>query len=279
MLLRLVRTHLRALPHAGSRRRRPAVRRHGGRALPAQPQRRHHRQGRRHRRHRLHPAHRRGDARRSRCCRSSARSPRSGSRRPHRDELRPRRARRRSSTGSAPSPQREVQHFGAPSLITRDHQRRPAGADARADELHPDGRRADHDGRRHHHGACARTSGCPGCSPSWCPCSSSRIGFIVRRMVPQLPGDADAHRQGQPGAARADHRHPGGARLRPRAATRRERFADANGDLTAVAVRAGRWHGRRCSRRVMLVAQRLQRRGALVRRPPRRRAGRCRSVR
>ena len=41
-----------------------------------------------------------------------------------------------------------------------------------------------------------------------------------RRMVPQFRLMQDAHRRGQPGAARADHRHPGGPRLRPRAATR-----------------------------------------------------------
>ena len=39
-----------------------------------------------------------------------------------------------------------------------------------------------------------------------------------RRMVPAVPADAGPHRRGQPGAARADHRHPGGPRLRPRAA-------------------------------------------------------------
>ncbi len=32
-----------------------------------------------------------------------------------------------------------------------------------------------------------------------------------------VPADADPHRHGQPGAAGADHRHPGGPRVRPRA--------------------------------------------------------------
>ena len=46
--------------------------------------------------------------------------------------------------------------------------------------------------------------------------------FLSRRVRGQpdgaeLPADAGAHRRGQPGAARADHRHPRGPRVRPRA--------------------------------------------------------------
>ena len=48
-----------------------------------------------------------------------------------------------------------------------------------------------------------------------------------------------AHRRRQPGAARADHRHPGGPGLRPRA-DRDQRFGAANADLTDIALRVGR---------------------------------------
>ena len=51
------------VPDLAHRRRGPAVRRRGRDALPAQPERRHHRQRHRHRRHGLHPAHRGADAR------------------------------------------------------------------------------------------------------------------------------------------------------------------------------------------------------------------------
>ena len=43
------------------------------------------------------------------------------------------------------------------------------------------------------------------------------IALIVSRMVPQFRLMQSAHRRRQPGAARADHRHPGRPRLRPRA--------------------------------------------------------------
>ena len=82
----------------------------------------------------------------------------------------------------------------------------------------------------------------------------------------------------QPGAARADHRHPGGARVRARAASRRERFAR----------RQRRRHGDRAARGPAdgadvpdrhARAQRVERRGAVVRRGPHRRRARCRSAR
>ena len=84
--------------------------------------------------------------------------------------------------------------------------------------LHADGDGADHDGRRHHHGAArgprpvlARSSvtvpvlgdRCSGSSsPGWCR--------SFRLMQAQ-------HRRRQPRAARADHRRPRGARVRARA--------------------------------------------------------------
>ena len=48
--------------------------------------------------------------------------------------------------------QREVQDFGAPQPDHPRDERRPAGADARADVVHADGDGADHDGRRHRAG-------------------------------------------------------------------------------------------------------------------------------
>ena len=50
----------------------------------------------------------------------------------------------------------------------------------------------------------------------------------------EIPADAVPDRHGQPRAARADHRHPRGPRVRPRAAET-ERFDGANADLTAIA--------------------------------------------
>ncbi len=64
MLYTLLRERLAPYRQFVSRRGGAPVHRRGGDALPAQPERRHHRQGRGHRRHRLHRAHRRRDARR-----------------------------------------------------------------------------------------------------------------------------------------------------------------------------------------------------------------------
>ena len=55
-----------------------------------------------------------------------------------------------------------------------------------------------------------------------------------------VPAHADPHRRGQPGAARADHRHPGGPCLRPRAASRPGGSRVANDELTDTALRVGR---------------------------------------
>ena len=97
-----------------------------------------------------------------------------------------------------------------------DHQRRHPGADARGDVLHPAGRRADHHRRRRVHG------GPRGRRPVVDP-AGQRPGpggqRRLRRLAdgPDVPDDAGAHRPGEQGAPRADHRHPGGPGLRPRA--------------------------------------------------------------
>ena len=126
-------------------------------------------------------------------------------------------------------------------------QRRPAGADARADGLHDDGRGADHDGRRRPHGDARGRRASAGCWP-WCvPALFLAVGFVVSRMVPELPRDAGPHRRGQPGAARADHRHPGGPCVRPRAA--RAASGSARPTTTSPTSRCGSAAGwRRCSR-------------------------------
>ena len=72
-------------------------------------------------------------------------------------------------------------------------------------------------------------------------------------MVPAVPADAGAHRPRQPGAARADHRHPRRAGLRPRArrgrALRRRPTTTLTDDVAAG--RSAAW--RSCSRPCMLV--------------------------
>ena len=93
----------------------------------------------------------------------------------------------------------------------------------------------------------------------------------------ELPAGAGADRRGQPGAARADHRHPRGPRVRARAAgdqalrqgqRRADRGLGPGRSLDGHDVPAGD-AGR----------ERLQRRRDLVRRPPRRRRRACRSAR
>ena len=102
----------------------------------------------------------------------------------------------------------------------------------------------------------------------------------ARRVAdgPAVPGDAGAHRRRQPGAARADHRHPGGAGLRPRAATRRDRFGGANDELTDDVAARRPADGVHVPDRDA-GPQRVERRRALVRRRPDRRAATCRSAR
>ncbi len=156
------------------------------------------------------------------------------------------------------------------------HQRRPAGADAGADVLHDRGVGADHDGRRRDPGAARGPR--PGLDPrGGGPGPLHLRGLRGQPDGAELPADAGPHRRGQPGAARADHRHPGGARLRPRAARDR-------------ALRQGERRPHRGRRRGRSLdgddvpagdpgRERLERRGDLVRRPPGRQRRRCRSVR
>ena len=120
---------------------------------------------------------------------------------------------RRVGTFSA----REVQHFGAPSLITRETNdvQQVQMLVLMAGTLLVVG--ADHDGRRHHHG---RPRG------HRAVLAGARRGAGARRVdrpdrAPdgaELPADAGAHRRGQPAAARADHRRTRGAGVRPRGA-------------------------------------------------------------
>ena len=112
------------------------------------------------------------------------------------------------------------------------HQRRAAGADARADDLHDAGRARRSCASAASSWRCARTSGCPGCWPSCVPAllivgvaSSSADGAAV-------PRDAGAHRRRSTGCCAS--RSPASAWCARSCAsrTRRERFAAANADLT-----------------------------------------------
>ena len=137
-------------------------------------------------RHRLHRAHRRHDAARSRCVQIVC---------SHRRRLLRRRGRRwpsaatcapRSSTGSASFSAREVGHFGAPSLITRntnDVQQVQMLVLMACTMMVS---RADHDGRRHRDGAARGRRARPGCSRSSVPALVLAVGFMVSRMVPSF---------------------------------------------------------------------------------------------
>ena len=111
--------------------------------------------------------------------------------------------------------EREVSKFGAPVADHPQHERRAAGADARADDLHAAGLRADPGDRRHHPGDAA---GHPAllAHRGQRPVAAGRGRPHHRAHGPAVPQDAGAHRPGEPGAARAAHRHPGGARVRAR---------------------------------------------------------------
>ena len=238
MLLRLLRTYLAPYRRWLTVDRRPAVHRDGRDALPAQHQRRHHRQRRG---PRATPATSCGSGARD-ARRLAAADPllgRRGLRSPH-----ARRCRsattcgRRSSTGSAPSPAARSPS-SAPLADHPEHQRRAAGPDARADDLHAGGpvpimmvggilmaMRED-------------------LGLSWLLAVVVPALFLVRRARgladgAELPAGAGADRRGQPDPARADQRHPGGARVRARAAGDPP-LREANDDLTEVSVRAGRW--------------------------------------
>ena len=61
------------------------------------------------------------------------------------------------------------------------------------------------------------------------PVLGGLIGFIVSRMVPSFRVMQEQDRRGQPAAARADHRHPRGACVRPRGARDRALRAGQRG--------------------------------------------------
>ena len=124
---------------------------------------------------------------------------------------------RRSSTRCRRSPPGRSATFGAPSLITR------ITNDVQQVQMLvlmacTHGRRgADHDRRRRHHGGAPgrRAVGGPAGRP--CRCSLHRARLHRLADGPAVPADAGAHRPRQPGAARADHRHPRRAGVRARA--------------------------------------------------------------
>ncbi len=131
------------------------------------------------------------------------------------------------------------------------HERRAAGADARAADLHADGLGADHVRRRHHHGAARGPR-------AVLADRGERHGPRRRDRRDRLadgaavPPDAEAHRRGQPGAARADHRHPGRARVRARAGRASAvRRGQRRPHRHRAARRPAAW--RSCSRPCMLV--------------------------
>ena len=152
---------------------------------------------------------------------------------------------------STRSPDFSAQEVGALRRAVADHphhQRRAAGADARAD----DAARCSSPRRSRASAAsswpCARTSACRGSCRQRSRCWSSRVGIVVVAHGPAVPADAGAHRRRQPGAARADHRHPGRAGVRARA--RRGASASATptttSPTTVAARRPAAW--RSCSR-------------------------------
>ena len=81
---------------------------------------------------------------------------------------------------------------------------------------------------------------------SWLPgrrgagAGARRSASSIRRMIPLLPSDADPNRRREPRAARADLGHPRGPRVRPRAARDGRASARANADLTRTQLRVGR---------------------------------------
>ena len=92
--------------------------------------------------------------------------------------------------------------------------------------------RPDHDRRRRRHGAARGRRAVD--RPARAPCRSrpSCSGLIVAPDGAGLPADAGPHRQHQPRAARADHRHPRRAGLRARARGDASASREANADLT-----------------------------------------------
>ena len=212
----------------------------------------------------------RGDARRRAAADRAARSPPSGSARAPRWASAATSA-PRSSTGSARFSAREVQQFGAPSLITRttnDVQQVQMLVLMGCTMMVV---RADHDGRRRRDGDARGLRPRPGCSPSSSRRCSSAVGLRGQPDGAQLPRDAGAHRRGQPASCASRSPASGWSARSSASPTRPSGSRDANDDLTDVAVRAGRWHGDDVPAGDA-DPERLHRRGALVRRPPGRRA-------
>ena len=274
MLIRLLRTHLRPYKRQlGLIVVLQAIQTAAALTLPG-AQRRHHRQGRAPRGHGLHPVARGAHARRSPssrwCSRSSA--VRVGARvamgfgRDLRANLF-----HQVTDFSA----REVGHVRCPVAHHPHHQRRAAGADARGHGLHHGRGGTDHDRGRRGHGAAAGRRTVDRAGGRACPFAAIVLGIARQPDGAGLPQDAGPDRPDQPGAPRADHRHPRRARLRPR--TRGDR---------PVRRRQRRPHRHRPAGRPADVVdvprrqpadQRLERGGALDRRQPgrhRRPAGR-----
>ena len=163
---------------------------------------------------------------------------------------------------------REMNHFGAPSLITRttnDVQQVQMLVLMTRDH---DGRRADHDGRRHPHGDARgpRAVVAAGRSPSPC-CSCDRARD--HRMVPRLPARCRSASTRSTGSCAS--RSPASGSCAPSSAsrTRRARFGDGQrrADRRRAAHRpldGGDVPARHADR------EPVRRRRDLVRRPPRR---------
>src|SRR6266511_2408883 len=253
------------LPRADHPGGRPAAHPDPGHPLPPDPQRRHHRQRRRPGRHRLHPAHRRRDGRGH-----AGADPRFHRRRllrrpdGHGRRARPAPGDLRPGAGLLHQRGRPLRHAVADHP---DHQRRPAGPDAGAADLHADGVGADHGHRR-------RAAGTRPGRAAVLAAAGDRAGVSLGggahhlAHAPAVPADAGAPGPDQPGAPRADQRRPRDPRLRPRPQRAR-----------AVRDRQHRADVRLARRRAADGAdvphrpagdERLQRGRAVVRRPPRR---------
>ena len=147
-------------------------------------------------------------------------------------------------------------------------QRRPAGADARADEHDDAGDGADHVRRRDRDGA-ARGPRAVEAPARVHPGDGRQHRPHHRPDDPEVPDHAAEDRHREPRAARADHRHAGRARVRARA-----------GGGHAIRRRERRPHGDRVAGRQAPGAdvadrdarvQRVERRAVVVRQSPDRR--------
>ena len=204
----------REIPQAARRRGGPATRPDQRVAVPAEPQRPHHRSWNRPRRPLLHSLDRPADA--GHLARPDQLQHRCRVLRvPRRHGLRPRR------------PQQPVPHgdrvLGPRSRAVRGavahhphHQRRATGPDAGAHDVHPARRRTHHDRRRCGDGASRRRR--PFGHPARQHPRARRLHQHGDRADgAAVPGDAGQDRFDQQSATRTDHRHPRRASLRTRA--------------------------------------------------------------